>query len=330
MIPSFFENISYRLNNENDLSDIIWAMCNTSPKFKEAFLSFFFPDIVISPEVEIKREVTKDDSRPDFTIHNNGDLYLIENKIYDRNQHFGQYDKVFGVEPEKFGYIANYVILQPEKDKHYQIRTWEEFYFILEKVEADNEQEQSLIDGFRLYLKNVCSILEYNKPMNIEGIFSLYQLMEVLIKLCKREEDNFILEVCNKDRMYNNSHADHYVTGVNFEIKINGSNIQSWGWIGIYFSKEVPTICIGFYDKENWGKTICNLIDKAIGNIQEGIYCTAPYYEDDAYWFEYIDGKDTYEESFNKLTLNEQIDELKRFMDEVLNLVCNLSKNEQH
>ena len=318
------------MNNENDLSDIIWAMCNTSPKFKEVFLSFFFPEIVISPDVEIEREVSKDDSRPDFIIHNNGDIYLIENKINDRNHHFGQYDKAFSVEPEKFGYIANYVIPQPEKDKHYQIRTWEEFYFLLGKGITENEQEQYLIDGFRLYLKNVCSIIEFNKPMNIEGIFSLYQFMEVLIKLCKREEDNFVLDVYNQDRMYNNSHACHSAMGVNFELKIKDCNIQSWGWIGIYFSEEVPTICIGFHDKENWGKPVCNLIKEAMGSIQEGKHSTVPYYEDDAYWFEYIDGKDTYEESFNKLSLNEQIGELKKFMDEVLNLICDLINNKHH
>ena len=56
--------------------------------------------------------------------------------------------------------------------------------------------------------------------MNIEGIFSLYQFMEVLIKLCKREEDNFVLDVYNQDRMYNNSHACHSAMGVNFELKI--------------------------------------------------------------------------------------------------------------
>lgn len=38
MIKDFFENISYRLDNENDLSDIVWAMCYTSPTFKEVFL----------------------------------------------------------------------------------------------------------------------------------------------------------------------------------------------------------------------------------------------------------------------------------------------------
>ena len=75
----------------------------------------------ISQDVEIEREIAANDSRPDFVIYNGEETYLIENKINDHNQHFGQYDKTFNVAPERFGYIANYVIPQPKQDKHYQI-----------------------------------------------------------------------------------------------------------------------------------------------------------------------------------------------------------------
>lgn len=128
MITRFLESLSYRVNNENALSDIIWSLCNSSPTFREAFLLFFFPNMRISPEIEIEREIVKNNSRPDFIIYNDDEVYLVENKINDRNQHFGQYDKTFKVEPERFGYIANYVIPQPKEGKKYQIRTWEGFY----------------------------------------------------------------------------------------------------------------------------------------------------------------------------------------------------------
>ena len=95
------------MNKENDLSDITWALCNASHKFKEVFLKFFFPEIQISPDVVIEREISKDDSRPDFVIHNGSELYIIENKINDQAHHFGQYEKAFKVTPERFGYIAN-------------------------------------------------------------------------------------------------------------------------------------------------------------------------------------------------------------------------------
>jgi hypothetical protein len=81
---------------------------------------------------------------------------------------------------------------------------------------------------------------------------------------------------------------------------------------------------MGFNDTENWGKPVCDLIRNTRPEIEDGQLCTAPYLEDGAYWFNFVDGKDTYEECFNKLALNEQIDQIKAFMDEVLNLIYGL------
>ena len=324
MITKFLENLSYRVNNENALSDITWSLCNVSQVFRETFLKFFFPDMQISPEVEIEREISKDDSRPDFVIYNDDELYIIENKINDHKQHFGQYDKTFKVVPERFGYIANYVIPQPKQGKHYQIRTWEEFYSLLGTIRSESEQEQYLIVGFREYLKNVCNILDFTKPMNIEGIYSLYQLVEILNKLCNREEERYIVKVYNQNRSYDNSHATHWIMGVNFEVAFKQPKLQSWGWIGIYFNEEIPLICMGFHDIKNWGKTVCDLIRKNGTASKIGNYTSEPYYEDDAYWFNFEDGKDTYEECFNKLSLDEQINQIKTFMDDVFDYIYKL------
>ena len=326
MVTKFLESLSSRVNNENALSDITWSLCNASPMFRDAFLKFFFPNIRISSEIEIEREIAKNDSRPDFVIYNDDELYIIENKINDHNQHFGQYDKTFKVVPERFGYIANYVIPQPKQGKNYQIRTWEDFYKVLATIHSENEYEQSLIDGFRAYLRNVCNIIDFTKPMNIEGIYSLYQLMEILNKLCNREEDAYTIKVYNQSRTYDNSHATHWIMGLNFEVMFKQSKLQSWGWIGVYFNEEIPLICIGFHDTKNWGKTVCNLIrnneiDRKIGN-----YTSAPYSEDNAYWFNFEDGKETYEEGFNKLSLDEQIEQIKSFMNEVFTYINELKE----
>ena len=324
MLKVFLENLSYRLCSENDLSDITWALCYTSPTFKEVFLKFFFPEIQVSDDTDIQREVSKDDSRPDFVIHNDIILYIIENKIGDHNHHFGQYEKSFGVSPDRFGYIANYSIPQPTPEKIYPIRTWEDFYKHLGTISVKDKEEQSLIDGYRAYLKSVCNIIEFTKPMNIEGIYSLYQLMEILNKLCKREEENYSISVYNQGRTYDNKYTNHSVSGINFELNLKNNPLQVWGWIGIYFSEEIPTICIGFYNKENWGKPICDLLAKA-EKLNNGKYSSAPYEEDDAYWFDYIDERETYEEWFNKLSLEEQTNQLKYFMDEVFSLISELN-----
>lgn len=325
MITNFFEILSYRVCKENDLSDITWALCHTSSTFREAFLRFFFPEIQISDEIEIEREVSKDGLRADFAIYNDGIRYLIENKIYDSKQHFGEYDRAFDVPPERFGYIANYIIPQPESGKRYQIRTWEDFYSVLSTIKVEDPEEESLINGYRTYLKNVCKIIEFTKPMNIEGIYSLYQLMEILKKLCKRDEDKFSIDIFNQDRTFDNRFVGHYVTGINFEISFKKNELQAWGWIGIYYDREIPTICIGFLNSDGWGKSIYELLENA-DLKEDGVCSSAPYTEVNAYWFDFVDGKDTYEEGFNKLGLDEQTTQLKLFMDEVFNRIDGLIK----
>ena len=66
----FFETLSFRLKNENDLSDITWAMCLSCESFRNDFLHFFFPEMVIDKNISIEREVSENDSRPDFLIEN--------------------------------------------------------------------------------------------------------------------------------------------------------------------------------------------------------------------------------------------------------------------
>lgn len=318
-IKDFFDSLSVRMYKENDLSDITWALCIASPMFREFFLRFFFPDIKIDPNVEIEREVSKEDSRPDFIIHNYGVLYLVENKINDENHHFGQYDNAFNITPKRFGYIANYTIPQPDQEKHYQIKTWEDFYYSSANILCAEEEEQTLIDSYRVYLKNVCNIIEFTKPMNLEGIYSLYQFMEILTRLCKREEERYTISVYTQDRTFDNGHARHHSIGNVFELNYKDFPItRSWGWIGIYYEMEMPEIWIAFLDIENWGKPICELIRRNEGKFANLKLSQSPVFEDDTYWFRFTPKKEGKEISFSALDLEEQTKMLKSFMDEIL------------
>lgn len=82
----------------------------------------------VERNIILDREISKDCSRVDFIIHNNNETYIIENKIDDKNHHFGVYEETYNVLPEKFGYIANYKIEQPTEGKNYALRTWKDFY----------------------------------------------------------------------------------------------------------------------------------------------------------------------------------------------------------
>ena len=87
LIENFISNLSLRLNSENNLSDITWTMCQTSEFFQATFLQFFFPKENFD-EVFLQRELPDEDSRPDFYFEHKGKVFLIECKIWDRNQHF--------------------------------------------------------------------------------------------------------------------------------------------------------------------------------------------------------------------------------------------------
>ena len=93
-INIFFESMAERLTNENDLSDITYALCKTDNDFRKFFLEYCFEEAVDTDN--LIREYADEGSRPDFYfIGRDNNEYLIEVKIYDRNQHFDQYNNQF-------------------------------------------------------------------------------------------------------------------------------------------------------------------------------------------------------------------------------------------
>ena len=193
-ITEFFKHCSWIFSKENDLSDITWAMCMSSENFRNDFLHFFFPNIEIKEDIRIEREKTKDDSRPDFHIENGEDIFLIENKINDKNHHFDQYVKTFNIKPENLGYITNYEIDKKYLDKKYSIKTWEELYNKFSSdIKDENQKDELLLKGYLEYVKAVCGIIKINKVMKLDGIYSLFSLMEILKTLSQRKTEDFEL-----------------------------------------------------------------------------------------------------------------------------------------
>lgn len=191
MIIKLLDSMAMRLKGENNLSDVTWAFCETSQTFKRLFLSFFFEEIgQYADDIYIERERQCGNNRVDFFFEHDDQNYIIENKIDDRCQHFGKYDKAFGVKPERFGYIMNYNDFQwnglSRKDyagRGYQIRTWESFYDYLEAAKTEeemSEEEQKLILSYQTYLTNVCNIVKIKQPMKLSalsGLMSFFQLL---------------------------------------------------------------------------------------------------------------------------------------------------------
>jgi len=308
MIESFLDILASRKRSENDLSDITWALCLSSHSFQTLFLNFFFPDSEFLNITRFEREKSEGDSRPDFLIENDGIIYLIECKIYDTNHHFEQYTSTFNIPNERLGYITNYKMTQ----NGFVVKTWEDLYDYVTNNLPESENEKALWTGYLKYLKSVCGIIKITKKMDLKGMYSLYSFTELLKKLVNRAETEFEL------RYYSNKNIQggNGISGCYFEIKYSKDLINTtWAWIGIYYERENPLICLGFEDKQGWGKPVYELLDSRLDKIERDEFCTKPYREDGAIWFELTDEK---HKEFDKISLEEQIQLIKEFMDRVI------------
>jgi len=305
-------------------------MCKTSKLFQSLFLRFFFQNVTFDNITSFDREHGEGDSRPDFYIKNGNYEYLIEVKINDRNQHFGQYDNTFRIEKERLGYITNY----PIKQEGYIIHTWEEFYdYLLENL-PENQEEKELWQAYTDYLKNTCEIIKMTKKMNLDGMYSLYEFYNVLGKyVLIADTDQYKLKPyeSNVDTHHGGNicgEPKNGIMGKYFDLEYSKTYPikETWGWIGVYFNQEPPLICICFENNEGWGKPICNIIpdDNCAKKIKNGKYYSKVYYEDGQLWFELSDEKHKeFSNASNASDINSQIEILKSFIDEVVRLPLN-------
>lgn len=322
-ISSFFSSLSSKMRKENDLSDITWAMCQASSMFMDSFVHFFFPEVDIHSIIEFVRESPDEQdggSRVDFLfrVRNDATPYLIEVKINDRNQHFGQYDKAYNVTPERLGYITNYPLSEKGYDK---IRQWEQFYDLMEdKIKLFPESEEiNLIKGYLSYVKNVCGIIKFTKLMNITGLYSMFELFTILKNSTQRETKDFSISTYGPYEITHGSNLKIWFTieYKNPELK----NIKEGGVIGIWYNKENPEISIGFQNKEQWGKSLFPVLKKMENNeiLIDTKYCETPYDGDDNTM--YISMKDSVvKEIDNASNVDKQTEIILNYIDEALML----------
>ena len=310
MIKKFIETLAKYYKHENDLSNITRVLAVTDEDFKSKFLRFFFPDIDIAKVIEIDREKPDDtygDSRVDLYISMEEDdkPYIIEVKIGDRNQHFGQYDDAYGVTKERFGYITNYNCIEG-KELGYDVKTWEEFYDYMSAF-TDNSE---LTSGYLSYLKSVCNIIKYNKPMNLEGLSTIPCFLDTAKKIIETMDVD--LELYN-DKNYCYQWSVHQ--GFYFNCKDNKEK-NCYGVIGLWFN-EKPVITFGI---NNHPDISANIIKNKSLIVKDTEYITEPYYErcwqKDDVWFELSDEKTRLFQ--NAKTLDEQYSILYEFVKEAL------------
>ena len=323
IISQFFDSLSERLYKEIYLSDITYAMCNSCSLFKDKFLRFFFDNIPIDKPIIIEREISRKGSRPDFVVTVNKDIYIIENKIYDRNLHIEQYIEDFKIEKERMGIISNYVIEENTLTKNH---TWKDFYNYIKEDSDFSTEEKTLVNAYCKYLKKVCSINDFTKVMKFNDIYSLYVFNELLKEICSLNTDDYITEPYNQLQKCDGGY-ENGISGSTFKITYKKGCLPiSYGWIGLYYNKEIPEIYIGFYNHVAYAKTICNLFDN--NDLPTSNYFDDKPFSEGSYWWIKL-STCKYEEIQQANTVEAQKDILKSFLEKVIDLTIKLKAKDK-
>lgn len=304
-ITTLFEKMSIRLNNENDLSDITWSMMNTIPLFQTIFLYYCFGRKL--NVLEIEREFAVTDSRPDFFFIDNDDKkFIIEVKINDRNMHFNQYNRNQYLSDCEKSFIANY---EWKNEKGWHIRTWNGFLESLRnRIASFDHEEQKIIEGYLLYLKNVISYEEI-RPMDISGLESIRSFYAMVNEITKSFKTVQFYD-------YNSSKPctpEKYGKYVFFE----HNKKCIYLWVGLYFT-DIAGVYLEFeYNNDFWiPKKYSNILNK----LEEGRYFEKPTKNSKNLW---IKLKDSYFEKLcnDAIPVADQREIIFNFLDEIIRLL---------
>ena len=284
----FFRELASRMYKENDLSDMVYALCESNIEFRRHFLKFFFPNNNIEAEsVTICREVSfNDGSRPDFVIRDkSGKAYFVEVKIWDCNHHFKQYGEtltnVLSSKVNDLAYIANYEIdrdgLPTDADKEVydklsglnQIHKWKDFINSLQTEAEGSWACGEDVQGFLEYCKVVCP----NEEDESIGELPILEISRKVPDFYEKLEAFVSGQIINvKDREISlsrwpygafNKHKEWVGVFFGADGLIEGEKV--YGWIGVYLRADAKTpqgLCVEFLNKAGWGAPVFRKLNR--------------------------------------------------------------------
>ncbi len=321
-VSSFLSQLASYYWQENDLSNVTVALCNSCAEFRGLFLKYFFPSINVDDVDEIVREKPDDNdqgSRVDIFVRMKTDElpYLIEVKINDKKQHFNQYLDSYNIHPSRLGYIVNYYLKKPGFD----VKSWEDIYnYLLSSLERVSTEVKPLFNGYIQYLQSVCQIVTYTKPMNLDGIYSLYEFSNIAWNALRINAETYDCEP-NKQYQPMRSKILFGIHAIDFFISYKDKKRSKiYGWLSLYFYKEQPELYIAISEQHNK-----NAHPTLFGNakLAEGKHYSNPFEEYDevwninCLWFQFKDIQ-----IFNESkTIMEQKNLLTNFITEVFDFV---------
>lgn len=303
----FFENLARYYHHENDLSNITVALCNTSELFKEKFLHFFFPELKIADISEISREIWDSNamgSRVDIHITLNSDeIYIIEIKKEDKNHHFGQYELAFDVDKSHFGYITNYYCKEGI-ELGYDVKTWRQLYDFLNKGKSSDSEP--IIRSYLSYLKSICNIIKYTKPMNIKSLNTIPQFFATMDEIVENESES--LHISPLDEKYGG--WDYSYKSFRIDEKNNNEELTK-GYFRICYLPNF--ISVGIVPRE---KIMAEEIEKA-AKKDEFKFSMSPYIGKWGYlWYDLSES--TLDQLQNAVSVKDQKDILTAYLKEII------------
>lgn len=158
--------------------------------------------------------------------------------------------------------------------------------------------------------------------MDLNGMNSLYTFYRCLDDVFAFDNDAFHSELYNskidtKGGGNFQGTPREGIMGKYFKLQYKRIRVkEAWGWMGVYFYEENPSIWIGFRNDELWGQSIYRVID--CNDIKSSKLFCAPIENENAYWFKFKTPT-----NFNELILPKQEKLLKKFFEEVMMAIYN-------
>ena len=314
-LTNLFKDLGTRLQSENNLSDMTWAIAKLSEPFMKALINHL--DLPFQDNVPyfFYREISLNEScRPDFLFEQGGNRFIIENKIYDANYHFEKYaSPLESKNITGFGIISNHkldnISLEEAQKNNFRVAYWEDFIEGL-KLHKFYDEEIMCIEAYIQYVKEVCSIMEL-KVIRFNELSSLYFLNGLITKII--HESSFKGFECEIYTSSPRAHGDCW-SGQYLSLKRKSGASIVYLFFGIYFEEEPPVICISC--EKDWCKPIYEQYKgKEKGGISYNLYA-----DDSEVSFVL---KEQMFADFTKATLEQQKIILKIFFAEVIKEIAN-------
>ena len=272
-LTNFFQAFAERAYKENDLSDVTYALCRSDAAFMKLFLEFFFGEKLQPNDVKtFEREHSEDVGRPDFWIETNtGEVYIVEVKIGDGNQHFHDYHTLLKKHLhlrredrawDHLGYIANYRVTTTEKGrpvdkdcKGCSVHTWQQFKTAIE--EKADLQDNQLVMAYAQYLKSICHFYDVKVP---EGWvicgkdFASFRELVSQFHGAIENTDGCKVHTSSRPKFISKYCFGEFFELSNFDDK-KGDSVC--GWLGAYYVEDGVNICVEFENRQRWGALVC-------------------------------------------------------------------------